>query len=82
MKVYQYKHNEIFIIESVLYEDRLIDAYNKLFDELLLSRNISDKKIYQSVNILNNKITSAPHIIKALLMKFKLPAFKFLICKN
>ncbi len=82
MKVYQYKHNEIFIIESFLHDEKLVDAYNKLFDELLLNRNISDKKIYQSFNIINNKITSTPHIVKALLMKDKLPPFKFLICKN
>lgn len=82
MKIYQYKYNEIFIIESFLHEERLADSYNNLFDELLLCRNISDKKIYQSINILTNKITSAPHIVKALLVKEKLPAFKFLICKN
>jgi hypothetical protein len=82
MKVYQYKHNEIFIIESYAHEYRLADAYNELFDELLLSRNISDKRTYQCLNILNNKITSAPHTVKALLQKAVVPAFKFLICKN
>lgn len=82
MKVYHYKHNKIFIVESLVHEERLVDAYNKLFNELLLSRNISDKKIYESFNILNSKTTSAPHIIKALLRKYKLPAFKFLTCKN
>jgi hypothetical protein len=82
MKVYQYKYNEIFISESFLHEDRLVDAYNELFDELLLSGNISDKKIYQSFNLVNHEITSAPQIVKALLMKGNLPAFKFLICKN
>ena len=82
MKVYQYKHNEIFIIESYTHEDRLADAYNELFNELLLSRNISNKKIYQSLNICNSKITSAPHIFKALLQKEVMPSFKFLICKN
>lgn len=83
MKVYQYKYNEIFIIESILgVEERLADAYNDLFDELLLSRNISDKKIYQSINIVSHEIVSTPHIVKALLMKDRLPAFKFLICIN
>jgi hypothetical protein len=82
MKVYQYKHNEIFIIESFFHDNGLVDAYNKLFDELLLNRNISDKKIYQSFNLHSNKITSAPHVVKALLMNGNLPAFKFLTCKN
>jgi hypothetical protein len=82
LKVYRYKHNEIFIIDSFFNEAKMADAYNKLFDELLLSRNISNKKIYQAFNMINSKINSAPHIVKALLMKEKLPAFKFLICKN
>lgn len=82
MKVYQYKHNEILMNESLLHEHSFVDVYNELFNKLLLSGNISEKKIYQSLNILNNKITSAPHIVKALLLKNDLPAFKFLICKN
>ncbi|MEO5893152.1 MAG: hypothetical protein ABIQ31_23075 [Ferruginibacter sp.] len=82
MKVYQYKRNEIFIIESYLNEERLADAYNELFNEILLSRNISEKEIFQSLNMFNNKITSVPHIVKALLFKETLPPFKFLVCKN
>jgi len=82
MKVYKYKHKEIFIIESTLQEDRMAVAYNKLFVELLLNREISDKKIYLSFNLLNKKITSEPYIVKALLMKNNLPTFEFLICKN
>lgn len=82
MKVYQYKHNEIFMIESFVQDEIMVDAYNKLFDELLINRNVSNKMIYESFNLLNYKITSAPHIVKSLLMKEELPAFKFLVCKN
>ncbi len=84
MKVYQFKRQEIFMSESFSFfnEERLIDKYNALLDELLLYRNISDAEVLDSINILNSKITSAPHIVKALLMKEKLPAFKFLVCKN
>jgi hypothetical protein len=82
MKVYFFKHNGKISIESFSQKDMLAEAYHELFAELLHSGNISDKKIYESFNISKNKITSAPHNVKALLKKDKLPAFKFLICKN
>jgi hypothetical protein len=82
MKAYLYRYNEILIISSYPHEERQVDAYNELFEKLLLSKSIGDKKIFQSFNLLNSKITSTPQIVRALLQKEKLPAFKFLICKN
>ena len=63
MRVYQYKYNEIFIIESFLHENRRADAYDELFDELLLASYIGSTKVYQLFNIPDNKITSAPQIV-------------------
>jgi hypothetical protein len=80
MRTYQYKYNEIFIFHS--YEDRFAGAYNELFSQLLLSKNISAKRTFELLNIHNNKITSLPHVVRDLLQREQLPAFKFLICKN
>jgi len=82
MKAYKFEHNEILINDTCINEYKLADAYNKLFDELLLSRNISTKKVYLSFNLINSKFSSTPHVVKALLSKKILPAFEFLICKN
>jgi hypothetical protein len=82
MKVYHFKHNEIFIVESFENEERAINGYDTLFEDILYYRNISDKRIFAVLNLCNYTIKSAPVITKEILRKKVLPAFQFLICKN
>jgi hypothetical protein len=82
MKVYKTRYNKIFFAELSFCEEGLLECYNNLFDELLLSRNISNKKIFQLFNINRGTITSTPFVIKDTLRQKELPAFRFLVCKN
>jgi hypothetical protein len=82
MKVYQFKHNEIFIVESFKNEERVINGYDALFEDILYYRNISDKRIFEVLNLCNYSIKSAPIITKEVFRKKTLPAFQFLMCKN
>jgi hypothetical protein len=70
------------MIESPMNEEKVVDAYNELFNSLLLERNISMKRIFQSFSIPNNTITTHPQVIKKLLLIKELPPFNFLVCKN
>lgn len=80
MKVYQYKHYETLITGSC--NENEAAWYNNICKELLLTKNVSDKKFFQHFNLRNNRITSLPHIVMPLLQKNELPPFRFLICKN
>ncbi len=82
MKVFQFKHNEIFIVESYSNDEKMIERYDILFEDILYYRNISDKRIYEVLNLCDYTIKSAPIITKEILRKKVLPAFQFLICKN
>jgi hypothetical protein len=82
MKVYQFKHNEIFIVESFKNEEKAINSYDALFEEILYYRNISDKRIFEVLNLCNYTIKSAPIITKEALRKKVMPVFQFLMCKN
>lgn len=82
MKVYQFKHHEIFVKESAFNEERYIEQYNDLFEELLRSKNISNRKIYQVINLCNFTISDKPFLVEILLKKHRFPAFKFLTCNN
>jgi hypothetical protein len=82
MRVFQYKHQEIFISEQFNNEERFIEQYRNISEELLRIKNISHDKIYQSIKLQNHKITSNPLIIESLLRKKELPSFQFLACKN
>jgi hypothetical protein len=82
MKVYQFKHNEIFIVESFKNEERVINCYDALFEDILYYRNISDKRIFEVLNLCNYTIKSAPITTKEILRKKILPEFQFLMCKN
>jgi hypothetical protein len=82
MKVYQFKHNEIFIVGSPVNEERLIESYDLLFEDILYYRNISDKRIFEVLNLCDYTIKSAPIVTKEMLRKKILPVFQFLICKN
>ncbi len=82
MKTYLFKHNEIFITDSIMNEGRFADAYNKLLDESLNLNSICNKKIYEAFNLNTYTVSSKYYIIEPLLRKNMLPAFLFLICKN
>lgn len=82
MKVYQLRHHEVLMNETLLNEGRFIEQYKKLLDDQLRFHTIINKKIFQSVNICSGIITSKPLITEALLRKQQLPAFQFLTCKN
>jgi hypothetical protein len=53
-----------------------------LFEDILYYRNISDKRIFEVLNLCNYTIKSASVITKEVLRKKILPAFQFLMCKN
>lgn len=82
MKVYHFKHREIFVNESSFNEEQFIEQYNEFFGELLRCRNIGKMRIYQVINLGNFTISSKPFITEPLLRKQALPAFKFLTCNN
>ncbi len=82
MKVYQFNHRETFILEAAFNEERFMRAYNELFDELLLIRNISHKRIFVAINLSNFSVSSRPFISEPLLRKRILPPFVFLVCSN
>jgi hypothetical protein len=82
MRIYQFKHHEMFIVESSLSEAAYVALYNELFYELLKIRAICENKIFESINISHGIISSKPFITEQLLRKKILPAFCFLVCKN
>lgn len=82
MKVFQFKHQETFLLDAALSDERFMGAYHKLFDELLLIRNISRNRIFVAVNLGNFSLSSSASKTEPLLRKKKLPAFCFLVCSN
>jgi len=80
MKVFQLKHHEIFLSDAVLDGEKFLSEYNTLLVELLIVRNISEKKTFEAV--IQFTITSKPFLTASLLKKKILPAFNFLVCKN
>jgi hypothetical protein len=82
MKVFQFKHQETFLLDAALSDERFMGAYYKLFDNLLLIRNIGKKKIFVAINLGNFSLSSSASKTEPLLRKKKLPPFCFLVCKN
>jgi hypothetical protein len=82
MKIYQLSHHEVLMNETALNEERFIEQYKNLLDDQLRFHTLSTAKIFQCINICSGTITSNPLITEALLRKHRLPAFKFLVCKN
>lgn len=82
MKVYQFKHQEIFVNDAALNEEKFVEQYNEFFETLLRCKNISKMRIYQSINLNNYTISSRSFTIEPLLKKSTLPAFQFLACLN
>jgi len=80
MKVFQSKHHEILLSDAVLDGEKFLSEYNALLVELLIVRNISEKKTFEAV--IQYTITSKPFLTASLLRKKTLPAFNFLVCKN
>ncbi len=82
MKIYQFKQQEIFLNDGVTNEERYLEVYKNLLLNLLISRNISQKKIFQALNLNSYTVSSKPFIVEPLLKKKTLPPFVFLTCKN
>ena len=82
MKIYHFKHHEMFVVDSSLSEAAFVALYNELFYDLLKISNISGNKIFESIDISHSSISSKPFITEQLLRKKTLPAFRFLVCKN
>lgn len=82
MKVYQIKNHEIFISEVLLNEERFVEQYRNLFDDILLLGIISNKRIFQCINLCKHSTSSKTLVIEPLLRKNTLPPFQFLVCKN
>ncbi|MGG9961043.1 hypothetical protein [Ferruginibacter sp. SUN106] len=82
MKMYQFKYQEILMNESFVNEERFLEQYKYLFEEILNFHSINSKNVYESINISGNRISSKPLVIETLLRKNRLPAFQFLVCKN
>ena len=82
MKVYQFKFRETFILDAAINEERFMDAYNSMFDELLLIRNISRSRVYVVLDLSSFTVSSTPFLTEPLLRKSILPPFRFLVCKN
>lgn len=70
------------INEQLFNEERFVEQYKNLFEETLRINLICNKNIFQSINIASGKLSSNPILIKSLLQKINLPAFKFITCKN
>ena len=82
MRIYQFKHYEMFIVESSLSEAAFVALYNDLFYDLLKIRNICENKIFEVIDISHGIISSKPFITEQLLRKKTLPSFCFLAGKN
>jgi hypothetical protein len=82
MKVFQFKHQETFILDAALSEEHFIGAYHKLFDDLLLIKNIARSRIFVSINSGDYNLTSSASQTESLLRKKNLPPFCFLVCTN
>jgi hypothetical protein len=82
MKVYQFKHQEILLNETVLNEELLLDGYRDQLLNLLTRHNISNKKIFEVISLNTYRITSNPLTVSSLLKNNVLPAFVFLSCSN
>jgi len=80
MKVFQSKHHEVLLSDSVLDSEKFLTQHNTLFEELLRVGNISEKMTFEA--IIQYKITSKPFLTASLLRMKTLPAFNFLVCKN
>lgn len=70
------------INEGLLNEERFMEQYKVLLEEHLRFHTISNKRIFQVINISTATITSKPLLTEALLRKPQLPPFHFLACKN
>jgi hypothetical protein len=81
VKKYQFKHQEMLLLDGAIDEERFI-AYHKLFDELLLVRNIAGNRIFVAINLGNFTISSNAFKTEPLLRKEILPPFCFLVCRN
>jgi hypothetical protein len=82
MKIYQFKYQKIFIADSIMNEERFVEAYDKLLNESLNLHSICNKKIYEAFNLNKYSVSSKYFIIESLLRKVLLPPFHFLINKN
>jgi hypothetical protein len=82
LKVFHFKHREIFVSETAFNEEQFIEQYNDFFEQLLRCKNISQMKIFQLVNLTNYTISNRPVKTEPFLKKRVLPAFKFLTCSN
>ncbi|WP_460557601.1 hypothetical protein [Ferruginibacter profundus] len=68
--------------ELLINEERFLEQYRYLFEELLHFHTVINSRVYESVNLRNNSVSSRPLTIETLLRKNTLPAFRFLVCKN
>ena len=82
MKSYQIHLFEILMDESGSHNISLVAAYEKLFDELLDSQNISSTGIFESLDFLSSTMTANPAVIEPLLRRKTLPELFFLLCSN
>ena len=82
MKQFKITHHEILMEESAYSDNKLMSAYQKLFDELLDFRSISGSRIFEAINVSNTSITSKPMITESLLRQNNLPDFVFLASLN
>lgn len=83
MRVFQFNHQEILITDRLdVNEESFVSQYKELLDELLLINDISNKRVFECINLKNYKVTSTPFIIESLLRKKEIPPFRFLAAKN
>jgi hypothetical protein len=88
LKSYQLKNLEIFIyrkdgtFRNQEKDITLLESCDKIFKEILSVKNMSRKKIFEVINLRNNKINLQPLVIESLLRKKDLPALLFLGCNN
>lgn len=83
MRVFQFKHQEILITDRLdINEESFVSQYKELLDDLLLINHISNKKVFECINLKNYKVTSSPVMIESLLRNNEIPPFRFLTGKN
>ena len=82
MKSYQLNLQEMHIPDSDIENIQLLEAYQKLFTEMLDAKTLSSSGIFEKLDLFNSSMSSKPTVTEPLLRQKKLPGLIFLICSN
>lgn len=82
MKSYQLNLQEIHLPDADIQNVQLLEAYQKLFTEMLDAKTLSMIGIFEKLDLLNSSMSDKPSVTEPLLRQKKLPGLIFLICSN